>query len=270
MAYVLNLFPDQIEIRRNVRQEDGENYPELVQSMQDQGQLVPIQVYQDEHTDRFVLQYGHQRLKVAKELGWRTIQATIVDEPGSDNEALIQKTQENEARSGMSYLEKAQVYANLIGNGARAKDVATVFGVTKSVISVATATLRADPKLRDAVEAGKISPSAVEPIIFKDPETQAILADAVIAAKTTRKVKSVVNTYERAGIIPGLEEEVDETVFEEDPLLILYRDQISEAIHILSNIHPAWLDSPENLCQEDDFIEVDRQWNRILKECDNE
>mgnify|MGYP001816278380 CR=1 FL=1 len=79
----------------------------------------------------------------------------------------------------------------------------------------------------------------------------------------------MVNTYERAGVIPGVEK-VEETVFEEDPLLLMYRNQIAEAVHILSNIHPAWLDSPEELCQEEDFVEVDRQWNRILKECDNE
>jgi len=268
MSYVVDVFPNQVEIRENVRTQDGENYPELVQSMQDQGQLVPIQVYQDDVTNRFVLMFGHQRLKAAKELEWRTIRATVVPSPVDEADALVQQTMENEARSGMSYLEKARVFDALLSNGMRATKVAEKFGVTKSTVSIALATLNADPKLQKAIEDGKISPSGVEPIIFQDAETQALLADAVIAAKSVRRVKAVVNTYKRAGVIPGVD--VEETTFEEDPLLILYRDQLAEDLHILNNIHPAWLDDADNFCQEDDFLAVNNQWERILEECDSE
>ncbi len=266
MAYVLRLFPNQIEIRENVRKSDGVNYSELAQSMHDQGQLVPIQVYEDPVTKAFVLQYGHQRLKAAKELGWDRIDATIVDAPLDSNETLIKKTHENEARSGMSYLEKAEVYQKLVDGGMRPIEVAERFGVTRAVVSIARATLTADPKIRQAVEDGKITPSGIEPIIFKDAETQAILADAVISAKTIRRVKAVVNTYERSGVIAG--KEVEETVFEEDPLLVMYREQLAEALHVLHNIHPEWLESPDDFCQEDDFVAVNNQWERILEECD--
>ena len=268
MSYVVDVFPSQVEIRENVRTQDGENYHELVQSMHDQGQLVPIQVYQDEVTDRFVLMFGHQRLKAAIELGWRTLRATVVPSPVDEADALVQQTMENEARSGMSYLEKATVFKALVDGGMKSVQVSEKFGVTKSTVSIALATLNADPKIQKAIEEGRISPSGAEPIIFQDSETQALLADAVIAAKSVRRVKAVVNTYKRAGVIPGVD--VEETTFEEDPLLILYRDQLAEALHILHNIHPAWLSDADNFCQEDDFVAVNNQWQRILEECDSE
>ena len=266
MANVLTLAVDEVMIVRNVRAKDGENYTELAQSMHDEGQLVPIQVYRNVDGD-FIVKFGHQRLKIAKELGWDTIQANEVPPPASDGEALIQKAHENSARSDMSYLETAQLYQDLIDGGMRATDVAKRFGVTRATVSIAQATLVADPKIRKAVEDGRITPSGVEPIIFKDPETQAILADAVISAKTIRRVKSVVNTYERAGVIPGIDK-VEETHFEEDPLLIMYREQLGDALHILHNVHPEWLESPDDFCQEDDFVAVNNQWERILEECD--
>ena len=226
MVKVLHIPLDQIEVVRNVRQDDGERYHELVQSMKSQGQLVPVQVYQ--HNGSYALQFGHQRLKAAHELGWGTILATEVLPPYCEEGQIIQRAMENQARSDLSYLEQAQVYQDLKDLGLTQQEIADRFGVHKSVISIALATLRADPKIQRAIEEGKLSPSAAEALVFQDLETQAKLADAAIAAKTQRKVAALVQTQQKIeetlGDLP-----LEETEFEDDPMLKLYRGQVAGA-----------------------------------------
>lgn len=268
MTQVLDIPLSQIEVRKNVRLEQGDKYHELVQSMHERGQLVPIQVYAD--GSKWVVQYGHLRFLAAQELGWKTIQATEVVPPENEAVSLVNKTHENIARSDMSYMELAQVYEDLVQQGMKAQEVADMFNVSKTTVSVARATLKADPKIRKAVEEGKISPTAAEVLVFKPPEVQEVLADAAISAKTTRKVKAVLSAYERSGTIPNVDREVEETVFETDPLLETYLEQIREAQHLLRSVHPEWLDTPCDLFLDDDFRALAKEWDRINQECENE
>lgn len=261
----LHIALTEIQVKDNVRNEDGENYHELVQSMFEDGQLVPISVYAED--GRFVLYLGAQRLKAAKELGWATIWCVLVDKPDESQE-LIRKTQENIARSGMSFLEVAQVYKKLKDQGMKQQSIADSFGVGKAAVSIALKTLDADPKIQEAINEGRLSPSTAEHIIFKDPETQAVLADAVIAARTDRKVKAVVKTFEESDIILG-EQTDSETHFEEDPILDLYRERIASALLDLQQVMPSWLDEPTALLQEDDFQQLLKEVKRIEEEIDD-
>jgi len=267
MSKVMDIPLSQIEVVRNVRLDNGEKYQELVESMKNRGQLVPIQVY---FTDPgWAVKYGHLRLQAAKDLGWNTIKATEVPIPASIMDALVDKAHENTARSDMSYMELAQVYEDLVEQGMKAQEVADLFGVSKTTVSVSRAILKASPKLRQAIEEERISPTAAEVLVFKDEETQEKLADAVISAKTARKAKAVVTTYERSGVIPTIEREVEETLFESDPLLETYRDQLQEAAHILRSIHPEWLDYPDDLPLEDEYRSLVTEVTRIREECND-
>ena len=259
------LLVNEIQVKDNVRTEDGENYHELLQSMHDDGQLVPVSVYADD--GRFVLYMGAQRLKAAKALGWDSIWCVVVEKPDETDE-LIRKTQENIARSGMSFLEVAKIYQKLKDSGMKQQKIADSFGVGKAAVSIALKTLDADPKIQQAINEGRLAPSTAEHVIFKDKETQAVLADAVIAAKTNRKVKSVVTTFENSGVILG-ETVEEETFFEDDPLMELYREKIAEAVLALQQVNPSWLDVPSALMQEDDFQTLLKEMERIEDEIDD-
>jgi len=65
---------DEIIIRKRVRQDLGD-LDQLQQSMRAHGQLNPIVV-----TPKFELVAGHRRVESAKQIGWRMIEAIVVND----------------------------------------------------------------------------------------------------------------------------------------------------------------------------------------------
>jgi len=97
---------DRIKVRRRVRKEPGD-IDALAASMNLHGLLHPIVV---DRRNRLIA--GGRRLAAAKRLGWKTINALIVD---ADDKAdrLELELEENVQRSALSYLELEEGYARL-------------------------------------------------------------------------------------------------------------------------------------------------------------
>ncbi len=97
---------DRIKVRRRVRKDPGD-IEALAASMSAHGLLHPIVLDR-----RNELIAGGRRLAAAKRLGWKTINALIVD---VDRKAdrLELELEENVQRSGLSYLELEEGYARL-------------------------------------------------------------------------------------------------------------------------------------------------------------
>jgi ParB family chromosome partitioning protein len=94
--------------------DDGEEYQELKQAIQDRGQLTPILVRPGTDGQRYTVVFGHRRLRVAKELG---IRVKAVVKKLDDIASAIAQGQENSARSNLSYIERAYFAQNLLANG---------------------------------------------------------------------------------------------------------------------------------------------------------
>lgn len=97
---------DRIKVRRRVRKDPGD-IEALAASMSAHGLLHPIVLNR-----RNELIAGGRRLAAAKRLGWKTINALIVD---VDRKAdrLELELEENVQRSALSYLELEEGYARL-------------------------------------------------------------------------------------------------------------------------------------------------------------
>lgn len=188
------IFIRDITVRDNMRHIDPDHVNELAWSMSNDGQIVPIQVSMN--INGYVLKAGHHRLEAAKKLGWDLIDA-IIEEPFEDDaERLMFQAVENTARKNLTVMDKAKVYSELVNQcGWKQVDVARRFNISPTDVSLGLSLVHAHPKIQQAVEEGRIAPSAVEPVITQPIEIQDELADAVIQAKTVRKVKSLLDAH---------------------------------------------------------------------------
>lgn len=228
---------DDLLIKDNVRAINPESpdIHELAQSMQENGQEVEIRVYEDPDGN-LVLKSGHRRVMAAKLLGWRTIRAILEVEQEDEATRLIEQTIENEHRVGMGYLDKARVFLRLKELGWSQREVAQRFGVSDSEVSLALSTLRATPKLQQAVEDGRIKPSALEPLLSQPLEVQEVLADAAIQEKTVRRVAALVQAHKTLEASNKMTDQDDREDEDYDATEYLAMGELEEALEHIRTV----------------------------------
>jgi ParB family chromosome partitioning protein len=85
--------------------EDQEHHQELLEAIRENGQNSPILVRpHPEREGRYMIVFGHRRVRVAKELG-RKVRAVV--KAIDDKAHVIAQGQENSARANLSFIEKA-------------------------------------------------------------------------------------------------------------------------------------------------------------------
>ncbi len=97
---------DEIVIKKRLRKDFG-NLAPLKKSMQQFGLMNPIVI-----TQRKELIAGHRRLESARQLGWETIKAEIIQDP-SDLQRLEMEIEENVQRRNLSTDELAEGYSKI-------------------------------------------------------------------------------------------------------------------------------------------------------------
>ena len=97
---------DDVIIKRRIRVDLG-NVSQLMESMRRHGLLNPIVLTQSKE-----LIAGHRRLESAKRLGWRQIEARVIDSP-NEADRVEMEIDENLHRRSLSPDELADGYARL-------------------------------------------------------------------------------------------------------------------------------------------------------------
>jgi ParB family transcriptional regulator, chromosome partitioning protein len=88
------------------------NLSRLKVSLSKHGQLVPIKVrLSPKHKGKYELVYGHRRYLAAKNLGWKSIRANIVD--ATESQMIFESLIENLEREELSDFEKALTFKRL-------------------------------------------------------------------------------------------------------------------------------------------------------------
>ncbi|PTV70268.1 plasmid partitioning protein RepB [Agrobacterium pusense] len=113
--------------------DEGEEYLELKQAIQESGQSSPILV-RPSSTDgkRYMVVFGHRRLKVARELG-TNVKAVVKNL--DDINSVIAQGQENSARSNLSFIERAFFAQNLLSTGMTKEVVRTSLAIDEAMLS---------------------------------------------------------------------------------------------------------------------------------------
>lgn len=99
---------------------DDEEYLDLKATIERDGQDSPVLLRPHPSlTDRYMIVFGHRRVRVARELG-RNVRAVI--KPMDDLAHILAQGQENSARSDLSFIEKS-LFAKRLLNLGHTKDV---------------------------------------------------------------------------------------------------------------------------------------------------
>tara|TARA_R110000751_G_scaffold28847_2_gene74902 strand:- start:1119 stop:2114 length:996 start_codon:yes stop_codon:yes gene_type:complete len=113
--------------------DEGEEYQELKQAIKESGQTTPILVRpSSSDRQRFMVVFGHRRLKVAKELG---ISVKAVVKKLDDITSAIAQGQENSARSNLSFIERAYFAQNLLASGMTKDVVRSSLAIDEAMLS---------------------------------------------------------------------------------------------------------------------------------------
>lgn len=123
--------------------DDGEEFQELLQAIKESGQTTPILV-RPSSTDakRYMVVFGHRRLKVARELG---VPVKAIVKKLDDITSAIVQGQENAARSNLSFIERAFFAQNLIASGMTKETVRSSLAVDEAMLSKMLAVVEAVP-----------------------------------------------------------------------------------------------------------------------------
>ena len=238
----------------NIRQTDT-GLDELVESLRNDGQKIEIRVYPDGR-GRYIVMAGHRRLQAATQLGWNTIRAVVETAPENEVELLVSQFTENEIRSPMQYLEKANIYARMKALGYTQRAIAKQFGLTDAEISLALSLRKASPKIQKAVNDGIITPSAAEPLLSQSFDVQEELADAAIQAKTVRKIAALVRASKSKKDSMVMELDNEQPVPEDaDPMESIALEGLNEALANLRMVEQTKIRHPELVRQARPTVE---------------
>lgn len=134
----------------------SESHAELVSSIREHGQQVPILVRpHPDRAGRFQIAYGRRRLRALAELG-RPVRAIV--KPLTDEQLVVAQGQENSARADLSFIERALFAASLEEGGFGRETIMAALNVDKSGLSRLISAASKVP--RDIIEAIGAAPRA--------------------------------------------------------------------------------------------------------------
>jgi ParB family chromosome partitioning protein len=100
------ISPETITVKKRIRKDLGD-ISGLMESLKTHGQLTPIIINRD-----YELIAGFRRLQAAKRLGWKSIEAVMIDKP-TEQQKLEVEIEENVQRLDLSAEEIAEGMARL-------------------------------------------------------------------------------------------------------------------------------------------------------------
>lgn len=144
--------PDRVEI-------DEAELAELRQSIEERGQLSPIQV--NRKGGRYQIVFGDRRFLAVKSLGWSKIQAIVVEY--SEEDMFIDRATENVQRKNLSPVEEALTYRRLIEKcELGVAEIGKRMGISAGTVKRRMSVLKMPDAFQVALHGGRMSLSVAE------------------------------------------------------------------------------------------------------------
>jgi ParB family chromosome partitioning protein len=185
----------QIEIDRLVRDPDQPRtefseaeIEELAASFRDRGQLQPIRCRWDPALGKYVIILGERRYRAAIKAGLDSLACVVVEDAATPEDRLEDQIIENMLRVDLKPIEQANSYRRLMAaRGYTQAELAARLRIKRESVTQAMQLLELPAPIQEAVDDGKISPSAAYEIgKVADPQEQARIADEAIAGTLKR------------------------------------------------------------------------------------
>lgn len=211
--------------------ESREADQELIDSIEENGIVDPLLVYFNEDHNLFSVLDGTRRYNAAVKLDLFEVPITQTDPPEDIDEALAIQLIVNRNRKDMKLTHVADAIAGIRKGGTKQKDIAKRFGLSEAEVSTLLTLARGHEKLRTAIDRGKITLSAAEPLLTKSMELQEELVNAAIGARTVRKVRAMLRAHQMQSDVVALRGELEEDI---DPLDYLALEEIQKIVLSMS------------------------------------
>lgn len=157
----------------NVRKRGGDEVDDLVPSIRAIGIIQPLLVRPN--CEGFEIVAGQRRFNALKVLEGEGISNPVpcgIMEDGDDAAALEASLAENFARKPNNELDEYRAFADLIGQGNSAEDVAARFGVTERYVNQRMAISNIIPPILKAYEKGEIRPDILRALTLASKRKQ--------------------------------------------------------------------------------------------------
>lgn len=209
----------------------------------------PILVFEDE--GKLVVWDGSRRVLAAKLAGRSQAPYVMIPAPHNDAEMYGMQVIFNDLREELTYVQRARIYQRMKEEGLSQAAIARAVGVSEAEVSLALSTLNAHPKIQQALNEGRISQSAVEPLLTKPLEVQEELVDAALQAKTVRKVRALVQARDAEEALGGTVEVHENTLDLDDldPMELIFLEDLDKARTRLQAAAQADVVSPKTRAQ---------------------
>jgi len=211
----------------------------LIDSIRENGILNPLKVYKYTFEGTpplgissrvYALLDGHRRLNAAQVLELEELPIEIMEKPVNQTEARVIQVILNRNRKDVKPSHVAESILAMKEAGKIQKEIAKRFGLSESEVSTYLTLQRGHEKIRKAVDSGRMSLSAAEPLLTKSLETQEALAEAAIRQRTVRRVRALVKTHEMTSDITAPDSQLEDDI---DPLEYLALEAVKQAVSML-------------------------------------
>ncbi|MBP1848328.1 ParB family chromosome partitioning protein [Rhizobium petrolearium] len=133
---IVELDPELLDrsfISDRMTDEEDDDYRELFEAIKAQGQDTPVRVRPNPKSpDRYMIVYGHRRVRVARELG-RKVRAIVKEI--DDESHVISQGQENSARANLSFIERVSFADRLENLGYRRETIQAALSLDYQTLS---------------------------------------------------------------------------------------------------------------------------------------
>lgn len=164
---------------------DGQNRDNsdksIIQSVQQEGVLVPLLVYDDGSPDGgFVLVAGHRRLASAIHFGLKEVPVVIIRKEQAETARAL----ENLDRKGLHPLDEAMEIRTLQAQGYDNSVISAMLGMELPRVIRRSKLNNLDPAVKQAFLDGKINAEVAEELSVMDGESQAALLPDILRYRT--------------------------------------------------------------------------------------
>ena len=176
--------------------EDKEKMDELVQSIAQQGLIVPIKVRPV--GDEYEVVYGHRRLHACKELGLAEIECIV--EGVDDHNHLIQALTENVVREDMNDADKGEALKSIKSlTGKTWTDIGAMFGHTDRWARTLAGITEAEAKfIKNNIDVGIGHVEQVSAAIKDEPTKEQVFSKISREDLTQRQARKVAEAVSQA------------------------------------------------------------------------
>jgi ParB/RepB/Spo0J family partition protein len=223
---VKNLKVEELTSVRNIRT-DLDVDEQFLNLIRQHGVIQPLEVYRQD--GQWIVHNGHRRLLAAIKIKLKIVPVYVIAAPLSQESDIVRQFVVNTSQKPLGLLDRVRTCRKLKELGMKQVKIARSLGMSEADVSIALSVADASQNVQKAIEAGKLSPSAIEPLLTLPRAEQDALLPAAINVRTVLKVKALVKAEKHRTALAEKRVRIVDEDEAGDPVMQMVMDALAEA-----------------------------------------